>query len=133
MKKLIVTGLMAVLVGFCFSSVFSQTAAIKVEAISTRDVADLGLPTTSSGLRNVGQGELVYLSGWEAGGDSVLTFLWSLESVPAGSHAVLDSTDKQRTTFIPDTTGHFVVKLAITRSEERRVGKECRSRWSPYH
>src|SRR2546425_10683594 len=27
-------------------------------------------------------------------------------------------------------------KLAVgveTRSEERRVGKECRSRWSPYH
>ena len=23
--------------------------------------------------------------------------------------------------------------LGITRSEERRVGKECRSRWSPYH
>src|SRR3712207_8320077 len=22
---------------------------------------------------------------------------------------------------------------AFTRSEERRVGKECRSRWSPYH
>ena len=22
---------------------------------------------------------------------------------------------------------------ATTRSEERRVGKECRSRWSPYH
>ena len=22
---------------------------------------------------------------------------------------------------------------AISRSEERRVGKECRSRWSPYH
>ena len=21
----------------------------------------------------------------------------------------------------------------LTRSEERRVGKECRSRWSPYH
>src|SRR5258708_40323574 len=24
-------------------------------------------------------------------------------------------------------------KCFITRSEERRVGKECRSRWSPYH
>src|SRR5260221_1743514 len=24
-------------------------------------------------------------------------------------------------------------KLAMERSEERRVGKECRSRWSPYH
>ena len=23
--------------------------------------------------------------------------------------------------------------LALCRSEERRVGKECRSRWSPYH
>ena len=23
--------------------------------------------------------------------------------------------------------------IIVTRSEERRVGKECRSRWSPYH
>ena len=28
----------------------------------------------------------------------------------------------------------YVCELArIKRSEERRVGKECRSRWSPYH
>src|SRR3712207_2565716 len=26
-----------------------------------------------------------------------------------------------------------VGKIALGRSEERRVGKECRSRWSPYH
>ena len=25
------------------------------------------------------------------------------------------------------------LKNPIQRSEERRVGKECRSRWSPYH
>ena len=25
------------------------------------------------------------------------------------------------------------LKFILTRSEERRVGKECRSRWSPYH
>src|SRR3989344_9179079 len=25
------------------------------------------------------------------------------------------------------------VKIFALRSEERRVGKECRSRWSPYH
>ena len=24
-------------------------------------------------------------------------------------------------------------RILTTRSEERRVGKECRSRWSPYH
>ena len=26
-----------------------------------------------------------------------------------------------------------LIMAAIPRSEERRVGKECRSRWSPYH
>ena len=25
------------------------------------------------------------------------------------------------------------LKQDLSRSEERRVGKECRSRWSPYH
>src|SRR3712207_7995101 len=29
--------------------------------------------------------------------------------------------------------GQFSERWAIKRSEERRVGKECRSRWSPYH
>src|ERR1041385_4248475 len=38
-----------------------------------------------------------------------------------------------------EVLGHDVVKDAdavrhtIGRSEERRVGQECRSRWSPYH
>ncbi len=27
----------------------------------------------------------------------------------------------------------FTGGSTLTRSEERRVGKECRSRWSPYH
>ena len=26
-----------------------------------------------------------------------------------------------------------VIIILMLRSEERRVGKECRSRWSPYH
>ena len=29
--------------------------------------------------------------------------------------------------------GEFLMIGGIVRSEERRVGKECRSRWSPYH
>ena len=31
-------------------------------------------------------------------------------------------------TFIP-----LIMAVIMSRSEERRVGKECRSRWSPYH
>src|SRR3954447_27091354 len=30
-------------------------------------------------------------------------------------------------------SGIFAVPPGDARSEERRVGKECRSRWSPYH
>ena len=37
---------------------------------------------------------------------------------------------------IPDLKGTWSGKgksIVFGRSEERRVGKECRSRWSPYH
>ena len=30
-------------------------------------------------------------------------------------------------------TDKVLIRSKSTRSEERRVGKECRSRWSPYH
>ena len=32
-----------------------------------------------------------------------------------------------------EVLGLLAVGLDLVRSEERRVGKECRSRWSPYH
>ena len=31
------------------------------------------------------------------------------------------------------TKSQAKIALKVLRSEERRVGKECRSRWSPYH
>ena len=39
-------------------------------------------------------------------------------------------TDVKDAEWIADLVCHGLVKA---RSEERRVGKECRSRWSPYH
>ena len=36
-------------------------------------------------------------------------------------------------TFAVQTREEAAEKLHQLRSEERRVGKECRSRWSPYH
>ena len=35
----------------------------------------------------------------------------------------------------PDTAEGLALRMGFDRrrSEERRVGKECRSRWSPYH
>src|SRR5256886_12665165 len=37
------------------------------------------------------------------------------------------------TGFVKVTPAHDATDFEIGRSEERRVGKECRSRWSPYH
>ena len=34
---------------------------------------------------------------------------------------------------LSDSSGLIRLVGEIKRSEERRVGKECRSRWSPYH
>ena len=41
---------------------------------------------------------------------------------------ILPSEDKSAATYIPS-----IISPIIARSEERRVGKECRSRWSPDH
>ena len=32
-----------------------------------------------------------------------------------------------------NATNDYYLSRGLARSEERRVGKECRSRWSPYH
>src|SRR5256886_4150540 len=45
---------------------------------------------------------------------------WTKQEIEASERAA----SEPRTIFEP---------LAKKRSEERRVGKECRSRWSPYH
>src|SRR5688572_30704147 len=38
-----------------------------------------------------------------------------------------------RSRVLPDPLERALESIPPTRSEERRVGKECRSRWSPYH
>ena len=35
--------------------------------------------------------------------------------------------------FLPVDKVRYYGEPVVARSEERRVGKECRSRWSPYH
>ena len=42
---------------------------------------------------------------------------------------------KSQTLYSVDKWMEYIEEMAseTERSEERRVGKECRSRWSPYH
>src|SRR3989475_5475478 len=43
------------------------------------------------------------------------------------------SAPRRRISIPASTPGRSARSTGSTRSEERRVGKECRSRWSPYH
>ena len=45
---------------------------------------------------------------------------------------VLEPRVTEKSTLVGEKYNQFVFKV-LKRSEERRVGKECRSRWSPYH
>ena len=48
--------------------------------------------------------------------------------------SVIDSLDQEAILNLLETPKNSEMgDIAFPRSEERRVGKECRSRWSPYH
>ena len=61
----------------------------------------------------------------------------------AGDEVVIEKLDRPGANLIPQLDGAAWIILVDAmqsngqagriRSEERRVGKECRSRWSPYH
>ena len=85
---------------------------------------------------------------FEAVGDGRIKALWVMATNPAVSmpraQAVREALAKCPFVVVSDCMAHtdtatFAhVKLPALawgekRSEERRVGKECRSRWSPYH
>ena len=53
-----------------------------------------------------------------------------------GTEVEVDAIADGETVVIPGIMEHIEragVHSGDSRSEERRVGKECRSRWSPYH
>ena len=70
-------------------------------------------------------------------GDSSVSVEYEIEEWDAG-HVIFHvkpkdyGADKQIGVSIPQSNCSRVI-MDETRSEERRVGKECRSRWSPYH
>ena len=59
--------------------------------------------------------------------------LTTLPVVAQGIEAELDSVAKRDDVTSTEQKENTVDVKEIVRSEERRVGKECRSRWSPYH
>ena len=83
----------------------------------------------------------VYFQIINVGGDTkVLSFVRQRENglYKAGFEKVIairdmysDEYKKFSSTIVDEISSNFI--NGHNRSEERRVGKECRSRWSPYH
>src|SRR2546423_15063061 len=76
--------------------------------------------------------DIFYCFGCGKGG-SVFNFVMELEGVsfPEAVRIVAEKTGVPLPALVDDKK--FEVRRKEARSEERRVGKECRSRWSPYH
>ena len=87
--------------------------------------------------------QMDHVSTIDISGDS--TFVMGLEAEQRGHRlyhytplnlAMLDGrviAEMQPMALRREAGNHFTLGDATARSEERRVGKECRSRWSPYH
>ena len=73
----------------------------------------------------------LYLSAFTFGGGYVIITLMKKKFVD-DYHWIEENEMLDLVAIAQSAPGPIAVNGAI-RSEERRVGKECRSRWSPYH
>src|SRR2546422_3052737 len=66
-----------------------------------------------------------------------VSVLLSTETCPLKTHNRAATRAAMRPSGVRKTNARLSIRetpaLGTARSEERRVGKECRSRWSPYH
>ena len=81
-------------------------ANAEVASVVKTDLGRLGAQVVS-GIGFLGAGSIMKEKGETVGGMTTAAGIWA--------------------------TGCAGLGIGTTRSEERRVGKECRSRWSPYH
>ena len=109
------------IVGATFGIFLDQNCSNQIGTLTTNENGDTNEVEVTAGT--------VYIKELSAPkGYKLDTTVHSLK-VEAGKKAVLNVSD------VPKVTETLVdlFKIDMERSEERRVGKECRSRWSPYH
>src|SRR5256885_11162611 len=86
--------------------------------------------TTHSALRMINRGGIAFFFQAEDGiRDYKVTGVQTC-ALPISHEADQTSEDKPYRFWVNDDDDG---SAGVPRSEERRVGKECRSRWSPYH
>ena len=121
----------------------ADTDAVNVAQLKNVGVAVTGNTgssdfLTDGGKLNVrGEGRVSVAASDDGAKDSKLTLKFDdTNLVKAGRNVTVDTSVTDRVDSFPSlwqlSTSESHSWL-LSRSEERRVGKECRSRWSPYH
>src|SRR2546426_11360220 len=81
---------------------------------------------------------IVFLTSRRSCDEALQAFEHAPERLPPARQESITAVLDELTAIYPSLHDHPLRKMATAcgvaaRSEERRVGKECRSRWSPYH
>src|SRR3712207_1849162 len=116
-----------------------QITALKSSLVTMETVTDVPLPDNKEEALNeaVTEQELILVASEDR------HVLHELAEALADSYEVVQAEDgnevvqlageRNPAIIIADMMLPGITGLELCRSEERRVGKECRSRWSPYH
>ena len=123
-KRVVVTGMgMVTPLGLNVTDTWKGILAGKssVRLIDHFDVSDMACRICSS-VKNFDP--LPFMSEKEARKKDIFVQF----GIAAGVEAIRDAN-----LIVTEENAHRIGLAVGSRSEERRVGKECRSRWSPYH
>ena len=108
-----------------------QKAAVQIEELRVQFGRQIVLPQLSL---SIPEGKIVGLLGPSGSGKTTLVkSIIGINHFQSGSIAVFGR--RVPSVEAMSVIGYMAQNDALyeDRSEERRVGKECRSRWSPYH
>ena len=112
-------------------SVNSDNTTVTVAGYPNKPTGDLTIPESvtfrglSFSVTSIGKGAFEYCGGLKS-----VTIPNSVTSISDGSFSACSGLTS---VTIPNSVTEIGSGAFDARSEERRVGKECRSRWSPYH
>ena len=115
------------------SLIFDESSASEIQNLRLQKVT--ALPAITAG----DVGRLVYNTNTNVihvGANVSGTLSWVPLATGGDASALLSEVDRIETSMGLNADGSFNAGTftgTLARSEERRVGKECRSRWSPYH